>query len=160
MSKIAPKMNPSATYLALSEEYRLLRLELDALRAEKYAIRERKIAASAAGNRSAEPPAYFSAVYIHNSQVRRLKFEATDIEEAQALAARWGAGVEGEVERADAPPLPVAYGMTSARQVLGGVSRSQVYVWLTLGRLERLPGTRRVLITRESIEKFQRRKAA
>lgn len=160
MAKNNPTTTPDATSHQLIEENYLLRQELDALRAEKYAIRERQIAASAAANRRAEPPPHFSAVYIYNSQIRRMTFEATDIEEAQALAARWGAGVEGEVERGDAPALPVAYGMTSARQMLGGVSRSQVYVWLTLGRLERLPGTRRVLITRESIEKFQRRKAA
>ena len=87
-----------------------------------------------------------------------MTFEARNIDEAHALAARWGAGLEGEVARGEAPELPVAYGMAKARQLLGGVSRSQVYVWLTLGLLERLPSTRRVLITRESIEKF--RKAA
>lgn len=162
MSNNHSKMTANATWLALSEENRLLRLELDALRADKYAIRERQIAASAVANGKDKPSPYFSAVFIHDSQVRRMRFEAADIDEAKALAARWGAGVEGEVnmDPSDAPEVPAAYNLTKARQMLGGVSRSQIYVWLTLGQVERLPGTRRVLITRESIEKFQRRKAA
>lgn len=148
------RKDPDASGIALLEENRLLRLELDSLRAEKFAMRERQINCSATASHGAEHHPSFSAVYIHDSQVRRLTFEATDLKEAQALAARWGAGVEGEVARGEAPELPVAYGMAKARQILGGVSRSQVYVWLTQGRLERLPGTRRVLITRESVEKF------
>lgn len=155
-----PPKPPDASLLALLAENRQLRAELDTLRAEKFAMRERQINDSVAVSRATELPLSFSAVFVHDGQVRRMTFDAADITEARSLAARWGVGVEGEVARGEIPELPVAYGMAKARQILGGVSRSQVYVWLTLRRLERLPGTRRVLITRESVEKFQRRTAA
>lgn len=58
-----------------------------------------------------------------------------------------------EEMRRDASPLPESYELDKARELLGGISRSTVYREIHNGLLERVPNTRRVLITRESIEK-------
>ena len=52
---------------------------------------------------------------------------------------------------------PEHYPLAAARVLLGNVSRSTIYRDLANGLLERVPHTRRVLITRASIE---RRKSA
>ncbi len=102
----------------------------------------------------------YSAVFVADGHVRRMTFQARDLAEATAMAARWGVGVEGlAVPAADAPPPPVAVPLKTARVMLGGVSRGQVYIWLTIGRLARMPDTRRVLITLESIDRFKRKAA-
>ena len=101
----------------------------------------------------------FSAVYVADGTSRRVTFQAVDMAEAKALADRWGVGVTGEVvaqlEAATESVLPQAYAWKEAARQLGGVSRSQIYTWLVLGHLSRLPRTRRVLITRESLEKMR-----
>jgi hypothetical protein len=99
----------------------------------------------------------FAAVFIVAGHTRRMTYQATDLAEATALAAKWGAGVTGEVveQRGEALPLPTAYSWREAARQLGGVSRSQIYTWLTQGLLKRLPSTRRVLITRESVEQMR-----
>lgn len=159
--KSMPKNNspkaPVPNMADLLEENRQLREKLDSLRAEKFALRERQISQSAGAAHEVPVQRTFAGVYIHDGQVRRMTFEATNSNEAQALASDWGVGVDGEVERkqAAAAEVPMAFDLAAVRRILGGVSRSQIYVWLTLGRLERLPGTRRVLITRASVEKFQ-----
>lgn len=56
-----------------------------------------------------------------------------------------------------ATPQVEHYPLATACQLLGGVSRSTIYRELHMGLLERVPHTRRVLITRDSIE---RRKSA
>lgn len=96
----------------------------------------------------------WSAVYVANGVLRRMNFEAGDEAEAREFAIRCGAGLEGEAIRlkTTSEPLPVAYDAKTARRLLGGVSRSSLYKELVLGRLERVPGTRRVLITRSSLE--------
>jgi hypothetical protein len=96
----------------------------------------------------------WSAVYVANGALRRMNFEASDEAEARDFAIRCGAGLEGESTRSESrfEPLPVAYDAKTARRLLGGVSRSALYKELVLGRLERVPGTRRVLITRTSLE--------
>jgi hypothetical protein len=62
--------------------------------------------------------------------------------------------LQGPAQDPEAPPapLPEAYPLSVAQKLLGGVSRSTIYRDLFNGRLERLPHTRRVLITRRSIE--------
>lgn len=96
----------------------------------------------------------FSAVHVAGSNIRRLVFEALDEGEAQQFAIKWGVGIEGETKLIDAPaPLPEAYDQETARKLLGGISRTTLYAELCLGRLERVPGIRRVLITRCSIER-------
>ena len=105
----------------------------------------------------------WSALYIEDGDVRRLWFEAPSEEKARDFARRCGAGLEGASDRPDTTvPLPEAYDEVTTRKLLGGVrddgtpgvSRSFLYKELTLGRLERVPGTRRLLITRASIEKW------
>ena len=75
---------------------------------------------------------------------------------ARQLAARWGVGIEGEAAAFpdDSPaPLPEAYDEKTARYLLGGISRTTLYAELATGRLKRMAGTRRVLVTRQSIER-------
>lgn len=99
----------------------------------------------------------FSATYSSNGISCRMTFEAADLEAARAQAARWGVGVEGEaLETAAsvAPALPVAYDLPTACALLGNVSRATIYNWLVAGKLERVPESRRVLITRRSMERM------
>ena len=101
----------------------------------------------------------FSAVYTAGGIIRSMTFQAVDLAEATNFAAKWGVGVTGEIvaHGGDAPlPPPDAYPWPVAARQLGGVSRSQIYTWLTLGKLDRVPDTRRVLITRLSIERHSK----
>ncbi|MCB1103258.1 MAG: hypothetical protein H7A44_11115 [Opitutaceae bacterium] len=98
----------------------------------------------------------FSGVFIASGEIRRVVYEAKDIDEAKQLAAKWGVGVEGEtvtISTESPPPLPEAYDEKTARYLLGGISRTTLYAELATGRLKRLSGTRRVLVTRRSIER-------
>ena len=96
----------------------------------------------------------FSAVYIAGGAARRMTFEAEDLDDAKRLAAGWNVGVEGEApqEGVVKAALPEAYDVETSAKMLGGVSRRTIWKWLTLGRLERVPDIRRVLITRRSLE--------
>jgi len=97
----------------------------------------------------------FSAIRAANGRLRRLWLEATDESEAYEFCIRIGAGLEGEALHPESagPTLPEAYDAKTARRLLGGISRSSLYKELILGNLERVGGTRRVLITRESLER-------
>lgn len=98
----------------------------------------------------------FSGIYVMAGEIRRIVYEAIDITEAKHLALKWGVGVEGEAvtfENGSPPPLPEAYDEKTARYLLGGISRTTLYAELATGRLQRVSGTRRVLITRRSIER-------
>lgn len=98
----------------------------------------------------------FSGIYVAAGEIRRVVYEAKDISEARQLAAKWGVGIEGEAVAfpgESPPPLPEAYDEKTARYLLGGISRTTLYAELATGRLTRLSGTRRVLVTRRSIER-------
>jgi hypothetical protein len=101
----------------------------------------------------------YRAIFFVNASIRRITFEALSLEEAQRLAANWGFGLEGEVTE-DPPtesrrPLVMeAFDVASACRVLGDISRTTLYRLLVRGQLERLPATRKVLVTRRSIERF------
>lgn len=84
-----------------------------------------------------------------------MTFEAEDADEAREIAEAWGIGVEGETREVAtvAAPVPEAFNEKTARQMLGGISRATLWREMALGRLERVPNTRRVLITRASIER-------
>jgi hypothetical protein len=101
----------------------------------------------------------FSAVYIANGSARHMTFEAEDLNDAQQQAAKWGAGVEGET--GDTAPattaLPEAYDLPTTRRLLGNVSERTIYRWLVTGELQRIPESRRVLVTRRSLERFAAR---
>jgi len=101
----------------------------------------------------------FSAIRPANGRLRRLWLEAADETEAHEFCLHIGAGLEGEAQRPEsvAAALPEAYDGKTARRLLGGISRSSLYKELILGNLERVAGTRRVLITRESLERRCRR---
>jgi hypothetical protein len=94
----------------------------------------------------------FSAITPVAGEIRRIFFDAESHEEAVKIAAACNAGLEGEACR-PVTPVPVAFGVQEARELLGGISRATIYAWLALGRLERVPNTRRLLVTRESIER-------
>ena len=101
----------------------------------------------------------FRAVFCVQASIRRVTFEALSLDEAQELAATWGFGLEGE---ASAEPevetrrhVPTeAFDVKSACRVLGCISRTTLYRLLVKGQLERLPSTRKVLVTRRSIERY------
>ena len=99
----------------------------------------------------------FSGVYLSEGQIRRVLFEARDSSEAQLLAKQWGMGVERETEeftRESPLPVPEAYNEKVARHLLGGISRTTLYAELAVGRLSRVKHGRRLLITRQSIERW------
>ncbi len=83
-------------------------------------------------------------------------FDAETREEATAFVVRCGAGLEGEStrpEQSDSGAVPEAYDEKTARRMLGNISRSTLYRDLARGRLDRVPGTRSILVTRRSIER-------
>jgi hypothetical protein len=95
----------------------------------------------------------YQAIIPVDGEVRRITFDAADLIEAKRVAAACNAGLEGE---AIPDAVPEAFGVQKTRELLGGVSRGTIYNWLAVGRLDRVPGTRRVLVTRSSIERAAR----
>lgn len=101
----------------------------------------------------------YRAIFIINGAVRRLTFDALSPEEAEKLAATWGFGLEGEIgdepqTHLPRPDVKEAYDVSSACRVLGGISCTTLYRILVRRQLDRLPATRKVLVTRKSIERF------
>ena len=99
----------------------------------------------------------FSGIYVRGGSVRRITLEAETTLEAQEIAAVWNVGIEGETAELTAAAAatavpPEAYDLVTARRLLGNVCRSTVYNLLAVGDLERVPKTRKVLITRKSLE--------
>jgi transcriptional regulator with XRE-family HTH domain len=99
------------------------------------------------------------AVYLMEGSIRRISFEAFDLDEARRLATKWGLGLEGEstedpIRATHTTIAPAAFDVVSACRVLGDISRTTLYRLLLRGKLERLPATRKVLVTRRSIERF------
>lgn len=94
----------------------------------------------------------YSAITPIAGEIRRLFFEANDIEEARRIAAGCNAGLEGEAKQPGLPP-PIAFKLSEAQQLLGGISKGTIYNWLAVGKLDRVSGTSRVLVTRKSIER-------
>ena len=101
----------------------------------------------------------YRAIYLAESCIRNVTFEALCLEEAKHLAAGWGFGLEGEVTEEPHRPkgntvAPEAFDVASACRIMGDISRTTLYRLLLRGKLERLPATRKVLVTRRSIEQF------
>ena len=97
----------------------------------------------------------YSAITPVSGEIRRIFFEAADIDEARRIAASCNAGLEGEAQRPEVP-VPLAHNMKETQKLLGGISRPTVYAWLKIGRLDRVGGTSKVLITLDSIERAVR----
>lgn len=96
----------------------------------------------------------YSAVRVVAGSIRRLWIEAASEAEARAFCASADAGYEGPADRPrNADPVPEAYDEKTARRLLGGVSRTSLYKMVVLGEINRVQGTRRLLITRSSIER-------
>lgn len=100
----------------------------------------------------------FTGIYTVDGSVRRMTMEAESLAEARGVASKWGVGIEGEGSGfASSPaPVPEAYAEGQARKLLGEISRTSLYRMLIRGDVDRLPGTRKVLVTRASIERFCR----
>lgn len=106
----------------------------------------------------------FSAVFGVRGQLRRMSFDAETLEEAQLLAEKWGVAVEGEAREtpANSAPalLPEGYDWQTAGKMIAapdGLSRATMYRLVAAEELDKVPGTRRFLVTRESIERYCRR---
>ncbi|HTH46789.1 MAG TPA: hypothetical protein VMB21_04710 [Candidatus Limnocylindria bacterium] len=101
----------------------------------------------------------FEAIYLIDGSIRRIAFEAENTEEAQRLAAKLGFGLIGDAHEEsilpqEQPVDPKAYDSTNARRLLGGISRTSLYRLLARGKLDRLPDTRKILVTRASIDRY------
>ena len=96
------------------------------------------------------PMKTFAATVAVSGRAQRIVFDAQDDTAALRIATACNAALVGECESPAA--LPEAYNEKDARRLLGGVSSKTLWRWCALGYLERLPKTRRVLITRQSIE--------
>ena len=74
----------------------------------------------------------YRAVYVAESSIRKVTFEAFSLEEAQRLAAVWGFGLEGEA-CGDADNThgntvgPEAFDVMNACRILGDISRTTLY---------------------------------
>lgn len=111
----------------------------------------------------------FAAMVPVGGRLVEIRFDALDERDALsvAIACHGGLVPDGAVPSGGAAvpgwrlpsvrpapaPEPVAFDLHRTREILGGISRATVYAWLALGRLERVPGTRRLLITRSSLER-------
>jgi hypothetical protein len=101
----------------------------------------------------------YSAVYPVAGALRRMWFEAQDENEARDFCVRCGAGLEGEAARKQEKiPTPEYYDAETACRLLGGISRTTLWKELALENLERVPNTRRVLVTRASILAWREKK--
>ena len=108
----------------------------------------------------------YAAIYVTgDAGIRRITFDAVSAEEAQAFAVRHGFGFEGEaVAEVSRPsilqkPQKEAYNSVDTRTKLGDISRKKLYALLVTGKLKRLPDTRRVMVTKKSIEEYLSRAA-
>lgn len=103
---------------------------------------------------TASAPKIFCANFAKEGICRRVWFESDSFESARDVATSWGVGLLGESQQPELRPeaLPEAYDESDARRLLGGISRTTLWRELADGKLERLPGTRRLLVTRSSIE--------
>jgi hypothetical protein len=109
----------------------------------------------------------FSAICVDEGDIRRIWFEAENRELAHTFCRRKGFGFDGTASplptfatSEDQGPLPEAYDEKTARRMLGGISLATLYRWLEEEKVERVPNTRRLLVTRQSIERLTRRPAA
>lgn len=102
----------------------------------------------------------YEAIQIENSLIRKVWFEAQSPDDARAFALKCGLGLQGEgppIAASDAAPTfdPVAaFDVPRACQHLGGISRTSLYRLLVRGKLSRLKHTRKVLVTRRSINRY------
>lgn len=106
----------------------------------------------------------YSAICADAGLIRRITFEAENLEVARRLATTWGFGLEGEAHPESGRPeekvvYPDAFNTKDARRKLGGISRTALYRLLVRKILRRLPDTRKVLVTRASIERYCARAA-
>lgn len=115
-------------------------------------------------NNESGPMRKYSAIYVDAGMIRKVTFEAENLEEARRLATQWGFGLEGEAQPEIGCPEekvvhPDAFNSKDSRRKLGDISRTMLYRLLARKILCRLPGTRKILVTRASIERYCARAA-
>ncbi len=99
----------------------------------------------------------YVGVAVVAGEIRRLWFQARSEVDARETCRLLDIGYEGPaVAPATSQLLPVALDEKAAKQALGGVSRATLYRMLVRGDITRLPGSRRLLVTRSSIERLAR----
>jgi hypothetical protein len=105
---------------------------------------------------STAPLKWYSGVRVLCGEVRQVRFEAANLDEARTLSAGCTMGLLGEIheETFVRPVLQEAFNEKETRQKLGGISRSTLYRLLAKGFLHRCPGTRLLRITSKSIEAY------
>lgn len=108
----------------------------------------------------------YSAICVDEGEIRRVWFEAADPDLAHEFCRRKQFGFDATVNAFPSPaptgePVPAAeaYDGNTARRLLGGISVATLYRWLDEGKVDRVPNTRRLLVTRESLERLTRRRA-
>ena len=80
----------------------------------------------------------YRAIYLAESSIRQVTFEALCLDEARRLAAAWGFGLEGEAteEPSRSPQCaiaPEAFDVASACRIMGDISRTTLYRLLVRG---------------------------
>ncbi|MDI1249212.1 MAG: helix-turn-helix domain-containing protein [Lacunisphaera sp.] len=106
----------------------------------------------------------YQAIHIADGKVRQLTFQAVDLPDAQQFVAKLGCGLMGEAPlvtgQSNVVPFerPDAFDVRQTCHKLG-ISRSSLDRLVRRGKLSRLPDTRKILITRRSIERYLARAA-
>jgi len=101
----------------------------------------------------------YEGIYIEESALCNVFFKAKDRDTAMKTCKRLGLGLKGEAEgfRTKQNSIePVYCDSKTTMTLLGGMSRSTLHKELILQNLERVPGTRKILITLDSIKKWRR----
>ena len=108
------------------------------------------------------PLAKYSAQYIAaDASIRAIEFEAKGPEDARAFAATHGFGLVAtppvaadRLQKSTGTEEPAAYDLKKAQWLLGGASRTTIYRLRARGQLKQLKGTKKILITRASIQAY------
>lgn len=108
----------------------------------------------------------FAGIFVSGGKARNVTFEAESPEEAVQIAERWGVGVTGEARETAGvtivAPEPESYDIETAGKILSPknpLSRSTLIRMVAREELDRVPNTRRFLITRESIVRLCSRRS-
>lgn len=94
----------------------------------------------------------FTAIAIVDGAFVKVRFEASSLTEVRDLLGLSTPVPDDSVIATKAALEPYAYTVAEACALLGGIGRTSLYRLLARGKLKRLPHTRRVLVTRVSLE--------
>lgn len=103
---------------------------------------------------------HFLGLFVYAGQLRRVQFEASDASEASELARAMNVGLQGEAHPDVKQVEPEVYDLATTQRMLGNVCRTTLWRWEMQGRLVRVPHTRKVLFSRDSVERCARTSTA